>query len=102
MVWSIGSIKDEGFGQSSAAESLDGLEKLFYKGNRMYTDEYLLSLLGDYTPEKICDRPIKYRNTGRSQSLLLWRRSPLQMLHDWQGDRPSEKSTRDRASFTAF
>jgi hypothetical protein len=30
--------------------------------------------------------------TRRSLSLWLWWRSPLQMLHDWQGDRTSEKT----------
>jgi hypothetical protein len=35
--------------------------------------------LGDRSSEKsTCDRPIQQRKTGRS---------PLQMLHDWQGDR---------------
>jgi hypothetical protein len=59
-------------------------------------------ILGDRLLEKTCDRPIQHRKIGRSHSLWLWWRSPLQMLHDWQGDRSSEKSICDRASFPAF
>jgi hypothetical protein len=52
----------------------------------------VFSILSDRTSGKTAIAQFSRRDTGRSQFLWLWRRSPLQMLHDWRGDRTSEKT----------